>query len=96
MSTYQGAGGGPHHVGIDMAACYEGPPASQGYPFDGVEGIESPSTHTFALGQEDRFRQQWPGYYEEREHVEIQGHELTENRGRIQVAGAGYYFPNFY
>jgi hypothetical protein len=70
--------------------------SAQRFPFEQSEGIES-NHPAFTNGQyeRERFVRRNKEYMEDRDHVEIEGHELSDNRGYIQTPSSPY-FPNFY
>ena len=104
LSSYKGRGGklllihgtadGIFAAAISIQIIHMGRSA-QRFPFEQSEGIES-NHPVFSNGQYERQRFMHRNeYMEDREHVEIEGHELSDNRGYIQTPSSPY-FPNFY
>ena len=82
--------------GFSMSVHFmSGEKSTKGFPFCDGEGMEA-TTNYRALGQLERYERQNPEFFQAMNDTNILGRELKEDRGHIQIAGQGPYFPHFY
>lgn len=67
----------------------------KGFPYCDAEGVEA-NTNYAAMSQLSRYERQNPEFFDAMNNTNIPGRELQEDRGHIQIAGQGPYFPHFY